>query len=157
IPGALQIAALCALLAGCGGGDDAEPRPAATATPATAAAAAEAPTFSAAISGDIDRAVAGNALSGARYGRYHINLASERGDDGSSVVIAFGRSDTSMPASGTYSLGGDGDFPDGSLEIYGNPQREFAITGGELEITGAAGGVITGTFSFTARESPEEY
>lgn len=159
IRGILQTAAICALLAGCGDSDAAvSGGNAAAAPPVNAAAAQSTSWFQATVNGAVDRTLEGRAVSGALYGRYYINMASDREEGEPTVVIAFGRTDTGTPAPGTYTLGGStASFPFGHLEIYADPQREFHITAGELEITGAAGDALTGRFSFTARETVEEY
>jgi hypothetical protein len=159
IRGILQTTAICAFLAGCGDSDAAlSGDRAAAAAPVNAAAAQATSSFQATVNGAVDRTLQGGALSGARYGRYHINMASKGGEGEPIVVIAFGRTDTGTPAPGRYTLGSRGAaFPDGNLEIYSDPQREFDITAGELEITGAADDGLTGRFSFTARERAEEY
>jgi hypothetical protein len=156
----LAVLALLALPSGCGDAAAARDADAGAerADPPAAGAGEAAPSgFTATIAGDVDRRLEGGGVSGARYGRYHINLASDRAT-GPVVVIAFGRTDTSTPAPGTYGLGGrDAAFPGGSVEIYGDPQREFDIVAGEMEITGASGDALTGSFRVTARERPEEY
>lgn len=74
------------------------------------------------------------------------------------VVIAFARSSTDSPAPGTYALGRDGDDRlTGSVEVYGDPQREFDITAGELVIAEARGDAMKGRFTLTAEESSEAY
>jgi hypothetical protein len=156
----LMMIAICSCLTACGGGDEATAPPvagaesAALSPPDRSSNAA----FTATVSGAVDRAVEGSsAVSGAKYSRYHINMASQRQADGPPmVVIAFGRTDTGSPAAGRYFLGASDGFS-GSLEIYGEPQREFQITGGELVIADARGDVLSGSFSFTAREAGEEY
>jgi len=156
----LATAALCASLVACGGAtEDGEAtsraaNPAGT-SPATPAAAA--PAFRAVIEGALDRVVEGSdAVSGARYGRYHINLLSPRTESQPAAIIAFGRPDESTPGAGTYALGDGGAFG-GSVELYSDPQREFAVDSGEIVITGAQGDQLTGTFVLTARELVEEY
>jgi hypothetical protein len=156
----LMMIAICICLAACGGETETinSPEggavPVATGQPERGSSAS----FLATMSGAVDGTVEGTgALTGAKYGRYHINMASPRQPDGGPVVvIAFGRSDTSSPQPGTYRLDGADGFS-GSVEIYGEPQRDFQITGGELVITEARGDLLSGTFSFTARESGEEY
>ncbi|MBA4155888.1 MAG: hypothetical protein H0X65_00220 [Gemmatimonadetes bacterium] len=159
----IRMIVICAALAACGGdrGND-------SGNPGAAAAngvertvgseASEASSFHATVSGAIDRTLEGNgALAGSKYGRYHINMASRERQGGQPVVvIAFGRTDTNTPALGTYALG-SGDGFRGTVEVYGDPQREFQITSGELEITGADGDVLTGRFFFSASERTEEY
>jgi hypothetical protein len=163
IRGTLQTAALCAVLVGCGDGGAAPPGGTTAdaeraGSPSRVAAAARSSSFRAAMSGDVELSLEGGAVAGARYDRYHINLASDANAGQPIVVIAFGRDDTSTPAPGRFALGGsEADFPDGHVEIYGDPQREFTITTGELKIISAAGDVLTGEFSLTAREPPEDY
>jgi len=96
-------------------------------------------------------------LAGAKYNRYHINMASKDPKNILPiVVIAFGNTDTTTPAPGIYPLAGKEGFR-GSVEIYSNPQQDFQITGGELTITEAKGDVLTGSFNLKAKETPEEY
>jgi hypothetical protein len=115
--------------------------------------------FEATMSGAIERELQGtSALAGVKYGRYHINLASRREGSRQPVVIALGRNDTTVPAAGTYSL--DGSDPagfSGTVELYGDPERNFEITSGELTITAAGADSLSGSYSFDARERVEEY
>lgn len=159
------LLALCAASVACGGaGDESADGPgdgyAVDAVDRTAAASSPASSFQATMSGAIERTLEGDALAGAKYNRYHINIASraQQGAEGAQpvVVIAFGRTDTRAPAPGTYALGGRDGFR-GTVEQYGSPQREFDITSGELVITGAQGDVLTGSFTFTAVERAEEF
>jgi hypothetical protein len=114
--------------------------------------------FQATTRGAIDLSVDGHdAVSGAKYDRFHINMASTRHQDGPPVVvIAFGRPGGAPASPGTYALGIPNAFR-GSVEVYGDVQREFDITSGELEITGSRDGGLTGRFTFTAREVTEDY
>jgi hypothetical protein len=115
--------------------------------------------FEATVSGAIERELQGtSALAGAKYGRYHINLASRREGSEQPVVIALGRNDTTMPAAGTYPL--DGSDPagfSGTVELHGDSERNFEITSGELTITSATADSLRGSFTFDARERVEEY
>jgi hypothetical protein len=131
-------------------------------TPAVIAVAADdvagGSTFSATISGDIDMKLQGqDVVAGTKYKRYHINMIS-KDPEGTQpgVVIAFGRTDTLTPGPGTYTLAAKDGFS-GSVEIYSKPQRDLQITSGELVITEAKGNVLTGTFTLSAKETPEEY
>lgn len=152
----LLLIPLLPTLAACGGGGsggaDTPPDASATAMPAAEQAVQPADSvpapFQATMDGALSQTVRGNtAVSGAEYGRYHINLAA---DAQPVVLIAFVRSDTTAPARGSYALGGDA-F-DGTLEVYGDPQRDFVIVAGELEILSAKGDTLAGRFSFIARE-----
>lgn len=137
------------LLAACGGGDDAAPADAGnTSASAAAPAAGAASSFKATATGAVSRTVeTGNAFSEAKYGRYHINLASH---DQPTMVVAFGRTDQSTPSVGSYQMDGDG-FS-GTVEIYSDPQLEFNIVSGVLEITDARGDALAGRFSIRAVE-----
>jgi hypothetical protein len=134
----------------------ADAAPAGGSEPSPAPAAYES-IFEAVLSGAVDRTAGGSVVfGGAKYDRYHIAMASDRPQGGPPmVVISFARDDTTSPRPGSYTLSGDDEFG-GSVEIYTTPQREFDITSGELVITHARGDVITGRFTFTARESSEE-
>jgi hypothetical protein len=129
------------------------------ASPADRPPAVAGASFKATLSGAAEQKLDGTgALAGAKYGRYHIHMASDGGRAGGPpvVVIAFGRTDTSTPAPGTYALGAREGF-DGTVEIDGTPERDFVISGGELVITKASGDVLTGRFTLTASELTEEY
>ncbi|MHB1224482.1 MAG: hypothetical protein ACYC2G_10650 [Gemmatimonadaceae bacterium] len=154
----LLLISLVPLLAACGGdgsgsgGSDALADVGATDVPPAEQAvdsSARTPSpFQATIGGALNQTVRGNtAVSGAEFGRYHINLAAQAQPV---VLIALARTDTTTPVPGSYALGGDA-F-DGTLEIYGDPQRDFVIVAGELEILGAKGDTLAGRFSFIAHE-----
>ncbi len=154
LTGLTRAGIICIALAACGGGDDA-----ALADGGNASASAAAPTagaassFQASVSGAVSRTVeTGNAFSEAKYGRYHINLASHAEP---TMVVAFGRTDTSTPSTGNYPLDDD-DWFSGTVEIYSDPQREFDIVSGNLEITDARGDALAGRFSLTAVERSED-
>lgn len=123
-----------------------------------ASEAASTSSFTATISGDVVMALAGeDVIAGAKYQRYHINMVSKDPNGVlPAVVIAFGNTDMIAPSVGTYQLGGKDGFR-GSVEIYSKPQRDFQIISGELIITDARGDVLTGSFSLSAKETPEEY
>lgn len=145
----------------CGGDRSPDALPVATASAAEGQAGEQPATgasFRASVSGAAEQTLEGTgSVAGAKYNRYHINMASRSVKDGPPiVVIAFGRTDTTAPAPGTYSLGGREGFG-GSVEIYSTPQRDFLISGGELTISEARGDVLTGRFTLTAREQTEEY
>jgi hypothetical protein len=156
------VVVVCVATAACGtaGGDaDAADITMDAAAP-TVVGSQAVPSFQAEMSGAIRRSLAGSAIAGSRYGRYHINMSS-RAPEGAQephpvVVLAFGRTDASVPAPGTYALGGREGFS-GTVEVYGSPQREFDITGGSLVITTVEGDVVSGSFSVTAVERAEEF
>ncbi|CAN5387635.1 hypothetical protein BH23ACI1_BH23ACI1_17700 [soil metagenome] len=141
----------------CGGDRTHDALPAATPSAAERQPATGA-SFRAIVSGAAEQKLEGTgSVAGAKYNRYHINMASQSVKDGPpTVVIAFGRTDTTAPTPGTYSLGGREGFR-GSVEIYSRPQRDFLISDGELIISEARGDVLTGRFTLTAREQTEEY
>jgi len=158
----LWIMCCCVALSGCGAETPNDPAPQAK-PPAVGAAATgnQSPGaetfFQATIRGAAELDLAGTKpVAGAKFGRYHINMASPPGSGTGPVVIAFARQDESFPASGTYQLGSRDGFT-GSVEIYGDPLREFTISSGELVITAAQGDVLIGHFNLTAQESLEEY
>jgi hypothetical protein len=115
--------------------------------------------FTATLSGALERELAGDALAGSKYNRYHINMASRATAPGDpAVVIAFGRTDANLPAPGTYPLAaGSEDGFRGTVEVYGNPQREFDISSGELVILSSRDDMVEVRFSLTATERQEEY
>jgi hypothetical protein len=160
---AIFMAVAMLFLSGCGGPSEAPDRVTTAGkneSQSVAAASSPSSSFEATIRGAVERDLSGDYVpAGSRYNRYHINMVSKEPEGGGrGVVIAFGRDDTSLPGAGTYTLtsfGGDG-FS-GSVEIYGEPQRDFEITSGELVITDARDDVIMGRFDLTARETPEEY
>ena len=149
LAGIVRAGAFCIVLAACSGDNDTALAEGANASASAATPAAGAvSSFQASASGALSRTVdTGNAFSEAKYGRYHINLASHSQP---TMVVAFGRTDQTTPSTGSYPLGDDG-FS-GTVEIYGEPQREFDIVSGNLEITGAKGDALTGRFSLKAVE-----
>jgi hypothetical protein len=158
----LSLVVVCVATAACGtaGGDADAANVTMDAAAPTAVESQSVPSFQAEMSGAIHRSLSGGAISGSRYGRYHINMSS-RAQEGTQepqpvVVVAFGRTDTRVPAPGTYALGGREGFS-GTVEVYGSPQREFDITGGNLVITSVEGDVVGGSFSVTAVERAEEF
>jgi hypothetical protein len=157
-----SLVATCVAIAACGtaGGDADTANGTVDATARTAVESQTVPSFQAEMSGALARSLAGSAIAGSRYGRYHINMSS-RATEGAEepqpvVVVAFGRTDTSVPAPGTYALGGREGFS-GTVEVYGSPQREFDITAGHLVITSVESDVVSGSFSVTAVERAEEF
>lgn len=159
----MGTAMLCAGVFACGGATDESGTASPAGIPGNAAAAPAATAVSDAafrvvLEGAVDRVVEGtNPVSGARHGRYHIHMALPEREQGQpAMAIDFGRRDPATPTPGTYALGIDNGFR-GSLEVYGDPQRDFSVSSGELVITGAEGDVLTGRFSFSARELTEEY
>ncbi|MGY0651971.1 hypothetical protein ACW7GZ_08910 [Luteimonas sp. A537] len=154
---ALAVAGFCSLLVACGAapadgaaaGSSDGTAPAATVAPAPGGAAE--PGFQATVTGDRELALEGaNAMSGARYGRYHLGFSGQPGGGSGPVVISLARDDTASPAPGTYALGDDDDF-DGNIEIHPGPV-DYAIEDGELVISSASGDALTGRYAFSARE-----
>ena len=154
---ALAVAGFCSLLVACGAapadgaaaGSSDGTAPAATVVPAPGGAAG--PSFQATVTGDLELALEGvNAMSGARYGRYHLSFSGHPGSESGPVVISLARDDTASPAPGTYALGDEGEF-DGNIEIHPGP-ADYAIEDGELVISSASGDKLAGRYAFSARE-----
>ena len=146
---------LCLILAACGGQSDTgagnnapqanTPSSAVTMTPKSTSF------IKANLSGARPGELQGNtALSGAEYGRYHLNFAGTLDGHPGTVVVAFARDDTSSPAAGTYALGADADF-NGTVEFY-DDDSSFGITTGELILSNAHGDSLSGSFSLSAEE-----
>lgn len=152
----LSLLVVCLTLAACGAEPDtatANGTPQASSPTPSAVATSKSTSFiTASLSGAVAGKLQGNtALSGAEYERYHLNFAGTLEGLPGTIVIAFGREDTSSPAAGTYALGANADFS-GSVEFYAD-DRDFDITSGELVISKARGDSLSGTFSLRATEA----
>ena len=146
---------LCLSLAACGGPSDTSTADNAPQTNSPSSAITMAPTSTSFIKATLRGARAGEfqgnaALSGAEYGRYHLNFAGALAGHAGTVVIAFARDDNSSPAAGTYALGASADF-NGTVEFYADDVA-FQITTGELILSEARGDNLSGSFTLNAKE-----
>ncbi len=151
----LSSLVLCLSLAACGGQSDTGAADNAPQTDNPSSAVTMAPKSTSFIKANLSGARPGElqgntALSGAEYGRYHLNFAGTLDGHPGTVVIAFARDDTSSPAAGTYALGADADF-NGTVEFYADDVA-FQITTGELILSDARGDSLRGSFSLSAKE-----
>lgn len=149
----------CLSLSACGGTSDTGPADTSPQANNNASAVAMAPASSSFIQANLSGARAGElqgnlALSGAEYGRYHLNLAGALNNHSGTVVIALARADITSPAAGTYTLGANADFS-GTVEFYADDVA-FHITTGELTLSDARGDSLSGRFTLTARDGSDD-